>query len=205
MECSVTIQGLPLFQYASPASRPAEACAAPCQSGVLCPSARRAGGCLLPAAVGPVIEAFSSVISHEQVLLVLRDGGETAVLEETGQRAAFRLLLAAMGGSGCPFFGRALPAGSVPPRGEDSYGTFRRMVRRMTVVRQTDGAAGRLADPSLARCGRDIEAHLDPILAEARRRRRQDAALNAVILMYSCTRLALEETREARAARLTAA
>jgi len=207
MECSVTVQGLPLFNYALPESLPdaARGCAAPCRESVPCRAARLAGGCLLPTAVGPVIEAFSSVLSYEQVLLVLRDGGETRALEETGQRAAFRLLLLAMRGSGCPFFERTLPAGAGLPAEEDSYATFRRMVRRLTFAQRAIGTAGRAAAASLARCERDIEAHLDPILDVARRRCRQDAALNAVILMYSCTRLAVEETLERLAPRATAA
>ena len=207
MECSVTIQGLPLFNYASPAPRPddAPACGTPCRASVPCRLARQGGSCLLPAAVGPVIEAFSSVLSYEQVLLVLREGGDTAVLEETGQRAAFRLLLLAMRGSGCPFFEQTLPAGCGLAQDSDSYATFQRMVRRMTFARRSDGAAKQLAAVSLARCGHDIEAHLAPILDVARRCCRQDAALNAVILMYSCTRLAVEETRERLAIRASAA
>ena len=207
MECSVTIQGLPLFTYALPESLPdaASACAAPCRESVPCRAAKSAGGCLLPAAVGPVIEAFSSVLSYERVLLVLREDGETTALEETGQRAAFRLLLLAMRGSGCPFFKRTLSAGAGLPANEDSSAAFRRMVRRMTSARRAIGMAGRTDAASLARCGQDIEAHLEPILAVARRRCRQDAALNAVILMYSCTRLAVEETLERLATRATAA
>ena len=110
-----------------------------------------------------------------------------------------------MGGSGCPFFERALPDAARQSLGEDCYATFRRMVHRLTFAQRGDASAGRPADWALACCGRDIEDHLDPILGEARRRRRQDAAVNAVILMYSCTRLAVEEMRESPAIRATAA
>ncbi|MYL83586.1 hypothetical protein GTA51_10665 [Desulfovibrio aerotolerans] len=207
MECSVTIQGLPHFNYVSPAPHPDDACACgpPCRSSIPCRLASQGDGCLLLAAVGPVIEAFSLVVSYEQVLLVLREGRDKAVLEETGQRAAFRLLLLAMRGSGCPFFEQTLAAWNGLGLDTDSYATFQRMVRRLTFAQRADGAGKRLSAVSLARSGHDIEAHLDPILDMARRRCRQDAALNAVILMYSCTRLAVEETRERLALRASAA
>lgn len=207
MELHVIIQGLPLLRYVPPLS-PTDWAASretPCRAGLLCRTARAAGGCCLQAAVLPVIEAFSSVVSYEQVLLVAREGRETAVLEETGQQAAFRLLLLAIRGAGCPFFARALPAGAGLPWGEDNAGTFRRMVRRLAFARRAEATAACLPDWSLAGCERDIEAHLDPILGEARRRRRQDAAVNAVILLYNCSRLAVEETRERLASRATAA
>ena len=200
MECSMTIQGLPLVHFSTPvaaASADQTACV-PCPQGCPCPAARRAGGCLLPGAITPVLEAFSPIISYENVLLELRHDGETVVLEETGQRAAFRLLVAAMCQSGCPFFGRTRSVGVGLVAGEDGYGMFRRLVRAMTFPWRDETGTNRLADQSLARCGRDIEAHLQPILAEARRRCRQDAAINAVILMFNCTRLAVEEDQDVR-------
>ncbi|OLN25428.1 hypothetical protein DVDV_3357 [Desulfovibrio sp. DV] len=205
MECSLTVEGLPPARFFLPhtASPAGSGSAVPCRRGQPCPTARRAGGCLLPAAIKPVLQAFSPVLSHARVRLTLRRGGELAEVEETGQWAAFRLLIAAMRDSGCPFFGPILPAGTrLVPQGDGSK-TFRRMVRALTFP--WPEAAGGLTALSLARCGREIESHLHAVLGEARRHCRQDAAVNAVILMYNCTRLAVEDGGEAQRPQPTAA
>ncbi|MHC1791663.1 hypothetical protein [Solidesulfovibrio sp.] len=205
MELTVIIPGPPLLHARSPAPLPGEAGDRPdqpCRPGRPCQAARECGGCLLPAAIGPILDAFSPVISHERVLVAGPDGEVGGAVPETGQQAAFRLLLLAMGTSGCPFFRRALtPAPGRLAAGPDA-GAFRRLVRAMSLPWREGGGGGwpvGLAELGLARCGRDIESHLEPVLREARRRCRQDAALNAVVLMYSSTRLAMEEVREALA------
>jgi hypothetical protein len=148
--------------------------------------AERAGGCLLSRAAIPVLEAFSSIVSYEPVLLLLRSDDDAEMVEETGQRAAMRLLLAVMGESGCPFFSGSLPIGVGQPGGENCAVALQRMVRGQHTSRQRDTTG-------LARRVAAIEARLAPILREARRRCCQDAAVNAVVLLYNWARLALEE------------
>ena len=207
MECSLTVEGVASARFFLPQTAPpaGSGSAVPCRRGQPCPTARRAGGCLLPAAIKPVLQAFSPVLSHARVRLTLRRGGELAEVEETGQWAAFRLLIAAMRDSGCPFFGTFLPAGTGLAAQSDGSRTFRRMVRALTFPWRDAAAPGQLAALSMARCGRDIESHLHPVLGEARRHCRQDAAINAVILMYNCTRLAVEDGGEAKRPQPTAA
>ena len=207
MECCLTIEGVASAQFKLPQTAPpaGSGSAVPCRRGQPCLAARRAGGCLLPAAIKPVLQAFSPVLSHARVRLTLRRGGELAEVEETGQWAAFRLLIAAMRDSGCPFFGPILPAGTrLVPQGDGSK-TFRRMVQALTFPWPEAAGAGPAAAVSLARCGREIESHLHAVLGEARRHCRQDAAVNAVILMYNCTRLAVEDGGEAQRPQPTAA
>lgn len=207
MECSLTVEGLPSTRFFLSRTTPKAGTgrAVPCRRGHPCPTARLAGGCLLPEAIKPVLAAFSPVLSHARVCLTLRRGGELAEVQETGQWAAFRLLIAAMRDSGCPFFGSSLPAGAGLPPKDDGAATFRRMVRALTLPWRGAGGSEQLARLALARCGRDIESRLHPILCAARQHCRQDAAINAVILMYNCTRLAVEDGGEAKRPQPTAA
>ena len=189
MKCNVRAKGQPSAQFflSGGTAMHEAANAAPCRRGQSCLTAQRAGGCLLAVAITPVLEAFSPIVSHERVRLTLQQDGQRTEVEETGQWAAFRLLIAAMRDSGCPFFGRSLPAGAGLASKDDGATTFRRMVRALNFPWR-EGAGSE----QLARCGRDIESHLHPILTAARQHCRQDAAINAVILMFNCTQLAVE-------------
>lgn len=195
MECNVMTEGLPSAQFflSGRTAMHNAANAAPCRQGQCCLAAQRAGGCLLAVAITPVLEAFSPIVSHERVRLTLQQDGQRTEVEETGQWAAFRLLTAAMRDSGCPFFGRILPAGAGLSPKDNGATTFRRMVRALTFPWREGAGSEQLARMALARCGRDIESHLHPILSAARQHCQQDAAINAVILMYNCTRLAVED------------
>lgn len=207
MEWSLTVEGQPTARLSLPGAtaKAGSGRAVPCRRGQPCLAARMAGGCLLPGAIKPVLDAFSPVLSHARVRLTLRQGGKLAEVEEPGQWAAFRLLIAAMRHSGCPFFGPILPAGTrLVPQGDGSN-IFRRMVQALTFPWCEAAGRGPAAAVSLARCGREIESHLHPVLGEARRHCRQDAAINAVILMYNCTRLAVEDGGEANRPQPTAA
>jgi hypothetical protein len=223
MEFCVTVTGRPAFTYAAPAhgqnAKPvrghdatpvherntvpvrghdaAPACghnAAPsadhCEER--CPSMRPGDRCRVLASVAEVLDYFSDVVSYEKVLVACRDGAEAAIYEETGQRAAVRLLLAGMQASGCPFFSRfaALP---VDAPLDNAYAALSHLLEALS---RTDASTRSGAALGLERLGDALESHLAPLLAEAKRRSRRDAAVNAVILMVSAIRLAVDEVRE---------
>lgn len=191
MEFCVTVAGLPAFTYAAPvcghdAAPSADHC------GERCPGTRPGGRCLALTSVGNVLDFFSDVVSYETALVVCRDGAEAAVYEETGQRAAVRLLLAGMQASGCPFFSRFAPL----PVGAPLDSAYAALSRLLEVLSQADTSARPGVAQGLERLGDALESRLAPLLAEAKRRSRRDAAVNAVILMVSAIRLAVDEVRE---------
>lgn len=192
MQCTMTSPGLPRVQFSvAPAPTPEASQAASCRPGQPCRQARDARDCLAAQAAGPILDAFSAILSHEPVLLTVEGRHGAQPLEETGQRAALRLLLAALGESGCPFFVELLPAGIGRPGGGDCRAAFQRAVRgRLGRMVRTDPA------DSLERRAKTMEDRLAPLLAEARRRCRLDAGLNAVIILFNCVRLALAEDED---------
>lgn len=185
MEFLVTVMGLPAFCYTAPTRRAASA--ATCHCGARCQRMQENGRCLALEAVDGVLDFFSDVVSYETALVVCRAGQGTAVYEETGQRAAVRLLLAGMQNSGCPFFSRFTPLPVDAPL-TSAYIAFSRLLQALSQTGTT--VVSNTAAPGL---GEALESHLAPVLAEAKRRRRRDAAVNAVILMVSAIRLAVED------------
>lgn len=199
MEFCVTVTGRPAFTYAAPARGydATPACghnAAPsadhCEER--CSGMRPGDRCRALASVAEVLDFFSDVMSYETALVVCRDGTETAVYEETGQRAAVRLLLAGMQASGCPFFSRFAPLPVDAPL-DNAYTALSRLMQALS---RAEASARPEAAQGLERLGDALESHLAPLLAEAKRRSRRDAAVNAVILMVSAIRLAVDEVRE---------
>jgi hypothetical protein len=189
MHCTMTSPGLSGVRIF--AAKAAGAQAAPCPPGRPCRQCRTAEDCLAARATGPVLDAFSAVVSYEPVLLAVDDGRRPKLIEETGQGAALRLLLAALGESGCPFFGELLPAGIGRPGDGDCRAAFQGAVRgRLDQPVETDPA------DTQAERARAIEAHLAPLLAQARRRRGLDAGLNAVIILINCVRLAVADAED---------
>lgn len=199
MEFTIIAEGQPPFHFA-PATRKPVLGQDVCQSGGLCPAARMAGGCRATAAAIPVLDAFSRITSYEGVRVVRHSGEQAEVFEETGQRAALRLLVAALNHSGCPFFGRFSPLPEDGPLSR-TYAAFVRAARAMlhdseadTVVETADHV-GLILD-EVEGIGRQVEDHLQPLLREARRRCDKDAAVNAVVLLFSGSRLACEHLQE---------
>ena len=192
MQCTMTGPGLPPVYIAATHPLAADALrSAPCHPDSPCRLACDAGSCLAARAAEPVLDAFSAIVSHEPVFLTVESAQGTRPLEETGQRAALRLLLAALSVSGCPFFGELLPVGIGRPGGGDCRAAFLRAVRgRLDQSVETDPA------DTQAERARVIEAHLTPLLAEARRRRLLDAGLNAVIILINCVRLAMADAED---------
>lgn len=190
MEFHVAVAAMPTFRFDVPDLLPAEP-GAPCRCGEPCSAATRAGGCLARTCAAPVLDYFSGVVSHEAAVVVCEAGGQRTCFTETGQRAAFRLLLAAITQSGCPFFGRfaALPADA--PLG-NAYAAFARLLRALATQ---DGHASPTAAGHVAW---ELERHLAPLFGEAKRKARQDAAVNACILMLNGLRLATDHVRERR-------
>ena len=190
MEFQVAVAAMPAFRFAVPDPAPA-APGAPCRNGEPCPAATRAGGCLARACVAPVLDYFSGVVSHEAALVVCEADGQRTCFTETGQRAAFRLLLAGITQSGCPFFSRfaALPAAASLG---NAYAAFARLLRALATQ---DGHASPTAAGHVAW---ELERHLAPIFGEAKRKVRQDAAVNACILMLNGLRLATDHVRQRR-------
>lgn len=200
MEFLVAVPGLSPFRYA-PARLADLHPASPCRQGELCPTAARAGACLLPEAIAPVLDYFSQVVSHQPVLVTCRDAQGTAAFKETGQRAAFRLLAAALGHSPCPFFSRFFPRPTQAPVA-GAYAAFARLAHSLALSEGQPETPDAAILPRLlvdaGRFGREIEEHLQPVLREAKRRCRLDAAVNGVIMLFSGSRLATEHLREAR-------
>ncbi|WP_428565721.1 MAG: hypothetical protein ACP59X_05090 [Solidesulfovibrio sp. DCME] len=195
MDFLVTVPGLPSFSFVPP-HKETRGPQAPCHCGEACPKARRAGGCLALGAIDGVLDFFSDVVSYETALVLCHHGGRTAVYEETGQRAAARLLLAGMQRSGCPFFARfaALPADA--PLGS-AYTALGRLLAALAGGEAAPQPQGLSALEQLAD---EAEGHLAVVLGEAKRRCRRDAAVNAVILLCNGIRLATEAIREKQAA-----
>ena len=69
---------------------------APCHEGKPCRGYLQTGSCLLILAVSPVLDYFSGISSCEAVTVRYREDGYMAAFEETGQRAAFVLLVQGM-------------------------------------------------------------------------------------------------------------
>jgi hypothetical protein len=197
MQCTVSLPGPPRVRL--PDAHDPRA-AQPTTTAPGCPErpcrqARDAGDCLAVRAARPILEAFSGIISHAAFPEAGDGGLETRALEETGQQAALRLLLAALRASGCPFFGDLLPAGIGWAEAGDCRVAFLRCVRGCIDRESGAGAEGDPQEPAAA-----VEARLAPLLGEARRRCRQDAALNAVIILINCVRLAQAEAEDDRLA-----
>lgn len=195
MQCTVSLPEPPRISLSDAQARhaPAPTTNAPCCPGRPCRQARNAGNCLAALAARPVLEAFSGVVSCEKFFGDDADVPGARPQEETGQHAALRLLLAALRASGCPFFGELLPAGIGRPEVGDCRVAFLRCVRGC-IDRESGTVPG--ADPEEPAAS--MEARLTPLLSEARRRCRQDAALNAVIILINCVRLALAEVEDDR-------
>jgi len=192
MEMTVSVVGKPTLQYlfatADKTWTPPEA---PCRPGQLCQPAA-ASGCLLLQAVTPVLEYFSEVVSHEPAILRFHAAAITTESLETGQTAACRVLLAAMLHSSCPFFSRISPRfGQDPSVGV--YDLFMGMARNMAMLTVLAELLGGVAKPRAQSAAgyfaRQLKPYLERILQEARRRRRQDAAVNAVVMLFSCNSL----------------
>jgi len=194
MEFLVAVPGLASFRYV-PAERTGLRPVAPCRRGVPCPRAARAGACLATEAIAPVLDYFSQVVSHQPVLVTCRDAKGTAVFEETGQRAAFRLLAAALGHSPCPFFS-CFSARPTQAPVADACAAFARLAHSLALSEGQPEMPDMAVPPRLlveaGRFGREIEEHLQPVLREAKRRCHLDAAVNGVIMLYSGSRLATE-------------
>lgn len=197
MEFLVTTAGLPPFHFTLPDAK--RATARPCQqAGDCCAAATARGGCLATAAIAPVLDYFSDVVSHARTRVACWRNGQVVRFEETGQRTALRLLLAGLQRSGCPFCGRfaALPADASLG---DVYATFSRLLRSGELADDHDAlfplelSSG---TDDAADLGDELETRLWPVLREARRRFRQDAAINAVIMMINGIRLAADHARE---------
>ncbi len=191
MEFHVAVEGRPVFRFTTP-DLPIPIAAMPCRDGAPCLAARLAGGCLAQAAVVPVLTGLSGVLSHERARVVCQAGGKTHFSEETGQRAVFRLLLAGMQYSGCPFFSlfARVPAGAPLP---SVYAAFARLLRALS---RDAGGRSPLSPEALAtRLEREVEGRLVPVLEEARRHARGDAGVNAVLLMLNGVHLAADWAR----------
>ncbi|WP_300161471.1 hypothetical protein [Solidesulfovibrio sp.] len=197
MEFHVAVAGMPVFHFSTP-DLPIPMPTIPCRDGAPCLAAQLTGGCLVKAAVAPVLTRLSGVVSHERAMVLCKAGGRTHYFEETGQRAVFRLLLAGMQYSGCPFFSlfARVPA-DAPLR--SAYAAFARLLRALP---RNGGTRSPLCPEEFAtRLERELENHLAPVLEEARRHVRGDAAVNAVILMLSGIRLAADWARRKEASR----
>lgn len=197
MQCTMTSPGLPRVQFSvAPTPTPEVSRTDTCCPGQPCRQARDAKDCLAAQAARPILDAFAAILSHEPVLLTVYGRHGAQPLEETGQRAALRLLLAALGESGCPFFVELLPAGIGRPGSGDCRAAFQRAVRgRLGRAARTDPA------DTPARRAKTMEARLAPLLAEARQRCRLDAGLNAVIILFNCVRLALADAEDGKTPR----
>uniref|UniRef100_I2Q470 Uncharacterized protein n=1 Tax=Desulfovibrio sp. U5L TaxID=596152 RepID=I2Q470_9BACT len=199
MEFLVAAPGLSSFRY-DPATTVEPGGAHPCGEEELCRRSEPEEGCLVARAVLPALEYFSEVVSHQRVLVSCRDDQVTTIIEETGQEAAFRLLASGLGHAPCPFFRRfALdPAGQ---SGGDAATAFAHLARSLIFAEgetgMLDAATLSLLQAVAGRVGREIETHLQPVLLEARRRCRRDAAINAVIMLFSVNTLAVEALRQA--------
>ncbi len=190
MQCRVTVAGMASFEFRPGEQEGTAGCAArACRPDQCRVGTRGTGPCLLLAGVASVLDYFSGVVSHAMVRVAWSEGDRWETLEEPGQRAALRLLLLGMTGSGCPYFGRfAVRLGADPTAA--ALALFGGMTQTMAEDRLFR-AAGR---PS--RVGEDVAARLHPLLVEARRLRRHDAALNGVVMLLNCNELAAGEPSE---------
>ena len=192
MQCTMTGPGLPQVRIAAPHSLAADKSrSAPRHPGSPCRQACGAGSCPAARAAEPVLDAFSAVVSHEPVFLAVESDQGTHPLEENGQWAALRMLLAAVRESGCPYFRDLLPKGIGRPGSEDCRTAFLRVVRER--IGRDNGRGDRSTPQGRADA---VEARLAPLLREARRRCRQDAAINAVVILINCVRLALADAED---------
>ncbi|EHJ47760.1 hypothetical protein DFW101_1752 [Solidesulfovibrio carbinoliphilus subsp. oakridgensis] len=202
MEFLVAAPGLSSFRY-DPATPVAPEGAHPCGEEELCRRSEPEERCLVARTVLPTLEYFSQVVSHQKVLVSCRDDRVTTIIEETGQEAAFRLLASGLGHAPCPFFRRFVsdPAGRT---GGDAATAFAHLARSLIFAAgdtdMLDPATQTLLRAVAGRVGREIETHLQPVLLEARRRCRRDAAINAVIMLFSVNTLAAEALRQADSA-----
>lgn len=202
MEFLVAAPGLSSFRY-DPASTAEAEAEHPCRREDLCRRTVPAERCLVTRTVLPALEYFSQVVSHHRVLVSYRETQVTTVIEETGQEAAFRLLASGLGHAPCPFFSRFF-AGSAEGPAADVCTAFARLSRSLIFAQgepdRPDPATLALLQALAGRLGQEIETHLQPVLLEARRRCRRDAAINAVIMFFSVNTLAAEALRRAAAA-----